>query len=112
MDLTKFEFPEVTQADLAFPTFGTIPELLAEAKERGFYESSTPYNELFNELFYNGGEVIFKKGIDSEFRKTAWPYCKVLMGSFAPKHEEKEAVCAMLMSEILEVKGGKEKEGL
>lgn len=26
------------------------------------------------------------------------------MGSFEPKHEEKEAICALLMSELLEPK--------
>jgi len=28
---------------------------------------------------------------------------KALMESFEPKHEEKEAICAMLMSELIEL---------
>lgn len=104
LDLKKFKFPNVTGADIAFPTFGTIKELLAEAKERGFYNGNTPYNELFSNLFSEGGKVKFKNGLDEEFKKVAWSYCRSFMGSWSPKHEEKEAICAMLMSELLEPK--------
>lgn len=100
MNLQKFKFPEVTRIDMAFPTFGTDPELLAEAKARGFYNGNTPYNELFSSLFFSGGKVTFKKDVDAEFKKSAWPYLRAFMGSFAPKHEEKEAICAMLLSEL------------
>lgn len=33
MDLSTYKFPEVTKADLAFPTFNTPKELVAEAKK-------------------------------------------------------------------------------
>jgi hypothetical protein len=101
IDLTKFNFPKVTGADFAFPTFSTDQKLLAEAKERGFYNGHTPYNKLFSTLFFSGGKVQFKKNLDVEFVKSAWAYCRCFMGSFAPKHEEKEAICALIMSEIL-----------
>lgn len=103
MDLKEFKFPEVNGVDFAFPTFNTIPALLKEAKERGFYDGRTPYNDLFSKLFFNGGEVHFKKDLDPDFKKRAWSYCRSFMGSWAPKHEEKEAICAMLMSELLEI---------
>ena len=102
MNLQDFKFPEVTGADMAFPTFNTITELLEEAKERKFYNGDTPYNNLFSELFYSGGKVKFKEGINEEFKKKAWSYCRSFMGSWSPKHEEKEAICALLMSELLE----------
>lgn len=101
MDLKNFNFPEVNDVDLAFSTFGTIPELLNEAKERGFYNGNTEYNQLFSELFFSGGKIEFKKDVDEEFKSKAWPYCRSFMGSFEPKHEEKDAICAMLMSELL-----------
>lgn len=104
MDLTKFEFPEVTGVDNAFPTFGTIPELLSEAKERGFYNGHTDYNSLFSTLFFSGGKVKFKQKIDDDFKNKAWSYVRAFMGSWAPKHEEKEAICALVMSELLEPK--------
>ena len=104
MDLKKFKFPEVRGVDVAFSTFDTIPELLEEAKERGFDGGYTEYNDLFSKLFFEGGKIEFKPDVDEEFKAKAWPYCRALMGSFAPKHEHKEAVCAMLMSELLVAK--------
>ena len=104
MDLTKFNFPNVSGADIAFSTFRTDKELLSEAKKRGFYDGRTPYNDLFSELFFSGGAVTFKKKLDEEFKNSAWKYCRCFMSSFEPKHEEKEAICAMLMSELIETK--------
>lgn len=102
MDLTKFDFPEVTGLDMAFSTLKTDKALLEEAKKRGFYNAHTRYNDLFNKLFFGGGNVVFKDGLDPEFRSKAWAYCKAFMTSFEPKHEEKEAIAAMLMSELIE----------
>ncbi len=101
MDLKEFKFPEVNGVDSVFPTFGTIKELLEEAKQRGFYNGHTPYNDLFSTLFFEGGKIKFKDNIDKNLKDNAWPYCRALMKSFSPKHEEKEAVCALIMSEIL-----------
>lgn len=101
MDLKEFSFPTPTPADMAFPTFDTIPELLEEAKERGFLYGHKPGNELFSKLFFNGGSVNFKQDIDEEYKRRVWHYLRSFMGSFAPKHEHKEAICAMLMDEIL-----------
>jgi hypothetical protein len=33
MDLSTYKFPEVTELDLAFPTFNTTKELVEEAKK-------------------------------------------------------------------------------
>lgn len=101
MDLKEFSFPVPTPVDMAFPTFDTIPELLDEAKERGFLDGDKPANDLFSKLFFNGGSVNFKQDIDEEYKKRVWHYLRCFMGSFSPKHEHKEAVCAMLMDEIL-----------
>lgn len=111
MDLTKYRFPTVTKVDMAFCTFKTDPVLLKEAVERGFYGSNTttPYNDLFNKLFFEGGQVTFKKNISDDFKNNCWAYCKAFMTSFEPRHEEKEAICSMLMSELLDL-GDEEKE--
>lgn len=102
MNLLEYDYPKVDVADMAFPTFDTIPELLEEAKKRGFYDGNTPYNKLFCDLFYKGGKIVFKKEINKEQQQRVWMYCRSFMGSWAPKHEHKEAICAMLMSEVLE----------
>lgn len=102
LDLKKFQFPKVSGADMVFPTFNTIPDLLKEAEKRGFLHGNTPYNRAFSTLFFDGGRVQFKKDIPEDFKQTAWAYCRAFMASWEPKHEHKEAVCAMLMSELVE----------
>lgn len=102
LDLRKFKFPDVTGADMVFPTFDTIPELLDEAKRRDFLYGSGPYCQLASRLFFEGGKVKFKKDVPEDFRKAAWAYMRAFMGSFAPKHEHKTAICALLLSEICE----------
>jgi len=102
MDLKEFNFPKPSSVDRIFSTYDTIPELLQEAKERGFLYGHTPYNRLFSKLFFSGGKIAFKSDIDEEYKRRVWNYCKAFMGSWEPKHEHKEAICAMLMSEILE----------
>lgn len=101
LNLRKFAFPKVSGLDMAFSTFRTDPDLLAEAKRRGFYNGHTPYNALFSKLFFEGGKVDFKKDVPDEFKNAAWPYVRAFMGSFEPKHEEKEAISAMLLSELV-----------
>ena len=98
MDLKQFDFPK---PDWTLPT---DPTLLKEAKKRGFYGSYTSYNKLFNKLFFEGGNLNFKKDLDQEFKAKALPYLKAFMGSFSPKHEEKEAISAMLLSELVDIK--------
>jgi hypothetical protein len=97
MDLTKFKFPELTFAPK------TNSDLLKAAKDKGFYNGRTAYNKLFSDLFFSGGSVTFKNDIDEKFRNECWSYCRSFMRSFEPKHEEKEAICAYLMSNILQI---------
>lgn len=98
MDLTKFQFQKV----LGFSSPKIDKILLEEAKERGFYNGYTPYNKLFSKLFFSGGKVKFKAELNEDFRSSAWKYCRAIMGGWDSKHEEKEAVCSLIMSEILE----------
>lgn len=102
MDLKTFEFPRLTPVDCLLYVQQIDPKLLAEAKARGFYNGNTPYNRLFSTLFFSGGKLNFKNDLPEGFRTSATLYLKAIMGSFEPKHEEKEAVCAMLLSELVE----------
>jgi len=104
INLLEYDYPKPTGADMVFPTYDAIPELLEEAKVRGFLHGHTPYNDLFSNLFFNGGKVVFKEDVDPEKLKVIWVYVRSFMGSWSPKHEHKEAICAMIMSEILEPK--------
>lgn len=102
MELKDFNFPKVTGLDMAFSTIKTDKDLLAMAKEKGFYCGHTPYNRLFNDLFFSGGKIKFKPDVDQSLKEAAWPYCRAFMMSFEPRQEEKEGICAMIMAELLE----------
>ena len=102
MDLISYKFPEVSGMDVIIPTIKTDNNLLEEASKRGFYDGRTPYNDLFSDLFFNGGKLQFKKDLDKDFKAKALPYLKAFMASFEPPHEEKEAICALLLSELAE----------
>ena len=97
MDLKNYNFEETGMC------MKTDKRLLEEAKKRKFYDGNTKYNKLFSQLFFSGGNVNFKNNIDEHFQKMAWPYLRGFMGSLEPKHEEKEAICAMLLSEMVDI---------
>lgn len=105
MEVLKYNFPKITGADVAFPTFDTPKELSEEAKSRGFYNGRTKFNELFNQWFFEGltKSPNFKKDVDQELAQKAMNFAVCLMGSFTPKHEDKEAVCALIFSECLDL---------
>jgi len=101
LDLRKFKFPKVDDVNMVFSTFNTIPELLDEATNRGFLNGNTPYNKIFSTLFFEGGVVKFKDNIDESWGNPMWAYYRALATSHEPKHEHKEAVCAMILSELI-----------
>lgn len=95
-------FPPVKDVDIAFSTAKIPPHLLKEAKEKGFDKDDNPYNKLFSTLFYKGGQLNWKKDVSMERRELGGRYLKSIMSSFEPRHEDKEAVCAYILSELVE----------
>jgi hypothetical protein len=92
--------PEVSDVDIAFaaraldwmPSWDEIPE--------EFKYGDTEWNKIVSRWFFRGlsEKVEFhpKKGVDAE---KAFRVIQATMGSFAPKHEHKEAACAYMLSE-------------
>ena len=78
MDLSTYKFPEVTNADLAFPTFNTPKELIAEAEKRNPQKGM----KKFSELFYKGGKFEFKDDVKGTWKENAFMYAHALMGSW------------------------------
>ncbi len=101
LDVTNYEFPQLSDIDVAFSQVSVDFDLLEEAKARGFYNGNTKYNDLFSNLFFKGGKLDFKDNLNKEFENKATRYLKALMGSFEPSHEVKEAICALLLSELV-----------
>lgn len=97
MDLSKFKFPEISQLDMAFSTLETNKELLTEAMKRDVSKGENK----FNQLFYNGGNLLVQDDYAGSWKENALRYAIALMRSFNPKHEHKTAVCAMIFQECL-----------
>lgn len=99
MDATAtLQFPAVKDTDVAFPS--AIPqyrEWLTKAKEAN---PSDKYRDLFGQLFYKGGAVPHKAGVSHEERTAGIRYLKVVMGSYSPRHEDKEVLAAYILSLI------------
>ncbi len=89
--------PEVSDVDLAFSTQGTNKDLLAIAKSHGFYNGDSKWNKAFSSLFFGGGRIETSRKIPEDDKQKMIRYFKSLASSFQPKHEEKEAVCALLL---------------
>lgn len=103
MLLENYPLPIPTLTDLAYPTYDTDARLLDMARERGFDKRSNPYHQLFDRVFFEGcGGFEKKEGIPEDYFYKVYAYYRCLSRSFAPKHEHKSAVCALLLSEIYE----------
>ena len=97
MDLKKYKFVVPEFADIK-----TDKNLLIEAKSRGFDDRNNRYCQIFSDLFFKGGKLNFKNDLDPSFKAVAVPYLRSFMGSFSPKHEEKMAICGLLLSELVD----------
>jgi len=87
---------KISDAQLAFPA--SVKAMMPSRIPEDFKRGGTPWNKLFSDAFYRGLsslELIPKEGIDPA---TAWRHVRAIMGSFEPKHEDKEAACAFLLS--------------
>ena len=99
LSLMAYPFPEIKRVEEVFSTLKADAALLEEARHRGFYMGHTKANQMFGWLF-GGGRIMIKPEADTEFVRRAIPYLKALLNSYALKHEEKEAICAMILDEI------------
>lgn len=97
MDLSNYNFPKVTQVDLAFQTQNTTKELVEEAEKRNPQKGM----KKFSEIFYSGGKVELKEDVKGTWKENAYMYARALMGSWSPKHEHKELVVGMIFEECL-----------
>jgi hypothetical protein len=101
LDLRTYPWPKVTGIDVVFPTANTDPKLLAEAKRRGYdMNDRKPGDAMFSTLFYSGGKIKYREDVPEEHKNNVYAYLRSFMGSWAPKHEHKHAICAMLLDEI------------
>lgn len=96
MNLQEYKYPKLDAIDMAFSNLKTDNKLKSEAIERGFDKNGNKWCKRFSELFFKGGKLNLKDGYNVDMLK----YMKSFMSSFEPKHEDKEMICAMLLSEL------------
>ena len=99
LSLMAYPFPEIQRVEEVFSTLKADPALLEEARLCGCKIGHTKSNQMFGRLF-GGGRIVIKPEADTEFVRRVIPYLKALLSSYALKHEEKEAICAMILDEI------------
>lgn len=91
--------PDLTDADLVFPAraLSWMPTMEQIPKE--FRDGDTEWNQIASQWFYAGisddAEFVPREGIDPVKAVRA---LKATLGSYAPKHEHKEAAVAYMMS--------------
>jgi hypothetical protein len=96
------EIPEVNDVDIAFGGYDRewFQRAYDEAPDEFKDHCGTEWNEIVTHWFFNGlnKNVKFypKEGVDPEKALRA---IGSVIGSFQPKHEHKEAVCAYLLSQ-------------
>ncbi len=98
MTESMFPIQEVSDITLAFPA--NVSSLMPKSIPEEFYRHpGTKWNKLFSDWFFNGLsslKLVPKEGVDE---KKALRHIRAIMGSFEPKHEEKEAAIAYLFSQ-------------
>ena len=95
LNLRKYNFRKDESTDM---------KLLAEAEEQGFLYGHTKYNKKFNSLFFEGGITLdYKKDLTESEIKNMGSYLVRFMTSYSPKHEHKEAICALVLSQLIEI---------
>jgi len=97
--MDKLEFPEVTDADIAFGNYPRdwFKKILGEKTE-----NLQKMKKLFSDLFFTGGQIPVNKKLGKDYVENGIRIFKAIAGSYSPKHEDKEEVCAVILKAICE----------
>lgn len=90
----------VSDMELAFPADVSHLMLRPEEIPEKFWNwnDKTKWNKMFDDMFFLGIKnlkLYTKEGIDKD---KAWRHIRTVAGSREPKHEQKTAACAYMMS--------------
>lgn len=91
--------PEIDMVSAAFPADALSWMPTRDEIPEEFWRGRTEWNKIVSRWFFRGlpagTEFIPKKGIDKDAAMRA---IKATLGSYAPKHEHKEAAVAYMLS--------------
>ena len=105
--------PDVTRADVAFGKIDHMPRY-EDVPDEFCRRGGTPFNDAVSHWFFSGAksipngveiggkQFIAKDGVEAGKALAA---IRAILGSWEPKHENKEAACAYLLSEWFELRG-------
>lgn len=102
IDWSKPVPQDVTDIDIAFGGSEVVRRLMPPMEQIPKFARRSWAARLFSDLFFFGGNVAHlapKPGID---KRKAVRHIQVIMRSFAPKHEHKEAAYAYLFASWFE----------
>jgi len=96
--MERLEFPEVNDSDMVF---GGYPrEWFDSVMKREKPADFQKWADLMESLFFSGGSLPVNHSLDKEYVNKGIRILKAIMGSFEPKHEHKEQVCAQILAAI------------
>jgi hypothetical protein len=101
--------PEITVIEKAFPAGDRIDPVFDELTPIAHQWAEQNPNSwgfrFFSDLFYKGGKAPQAnevEGITGADTNRVYQWITAAMGSYYPKHEDKEAVCGMLWATFFE----------
>lgn len=98
----EFPFHEVDQATMIFGS--NIPgyrDVIAAIPEE-FKSRRNRWCDLANNIFFRGADTASWKFRQPALKTKQLAYLQTWLGSFEPRHEDKESVCGWLLSLMLE----------
>ena len=94
-------YQDISDIEVAFGTTKLLPKR-SEVPEEFDFMGGSKWNKLFTDMFFVGLEdldLVPKEGVDPD---AAFKCVRAHMGSWEPKHEDKEAGVAFMMSVLFE----------
>ena len=93
-------FPELNKPDVVFPVLKReeIRQWVKEAEQADY--DKRVYTKMAGDLFFNGGTLVPKSDLPEKEFKAGSYYLQLWLGSWDPKHEEKELVAGYILSRI------------
>ena len=93
----RLEFPEVTDAQVAF---GGYPRPWFDEALKKAEGIEPEWENKANELFFSGGKVGINESLPEDYRKRGFHMLQAVLGSWEPKHEHKSAVCGLILKSL------------
>jgi len=94
----RLTFPEVKDVDVAF---GGYPrEWFIQTLKKYQSPEDDKWGDMASKLFFSGGSLPLNKSLPEDYLARGKRLLKAILGSWEPKHEDKEAVCGLILKSL------------